>query len=85
MAAAATSITSTEIVPNLGGKLVRVNFTKADAKDTIAVPSVYGTTVVWCDVVKTSTQVKDPATAVSGLTVTLSVGTGAMTGLFLVE
>lgn len=70
--------------PAPGGlNIVALEFTKANATDTFTVPAMYGTTVVWCDIIKKSSQVKDPATAVDGRKVTLSVGTGAMVGLFL--
>lgn len=83
--AASTSITSKELIPNLAGKLAKVEFTKAGATDTIAVPAEFGDTCVWCSVVKKSTGVPDPATGISDNVVTLSVGTGVMVGLFLME
>jgi len=83
--AAATSITTEEVVPGLCGKLVKLEFTKAGNTDTVTVPSGMGSTVIWCDVNKKSDLVKDPATAVTDLTVTLSAGTGVMVGLFLLE
>lgn len=82
--AAATAVGVVSTAQNTGMTLLRVNFTKANVNDTVAVPAGYGSTVVWCDMCKISTLVKDPATAVTGLTVTCSVGTGEMTGLFLV-
>lgn len=83
--AASSDISLVNITPGLSGNLVALQFTKAGATDTIAVPAGYGSKVVWCNVVKESTGVPDPATGISNLTVTLSVGTGVMRGLFLVE
>lgn len=83
--AAATGISIINVSPGISGTILALEFTKANATDTITIPDGYGTAVVWADVGKKSTLVKDPATAVSGLTVTLSVGTGVMKGLFLIE
>lgn len=69
----------------VGINLVEMEFTKAGATDTITIPAGYGTTVVWASVVKKSTGVPDDPTAISGLEVTLSTGTGVMRGLFIVE
>lgn len=84
-----TAITTIDSIrgfaPAPGGmNLVALEFTKIGIADTIAVPSRYGSTVIWCDICAKATGVKDPATAISNLIVTLSVGTGSMVGLFLV-
>lgn len=74
-----------DLVPNLGGKLVKVEFEKEGATDVIILPDYLGSEVVWCNVVKKSTGELDDATDIDGLEVTLSTGTGTMVGLFLVE
>lgn len=81
----ATGVSIVEVVPALGGKLVKLEFTKAGATDVVNIPAGLGATVIWCDVNKKSSLVKDPATAVTDLAVTLSAETGVMVGLFLLE
>lgn len=81
----ATGVSIVEVVPALGGKLVKLEFTKANTTDVINVPAGLGATVVWCDVNLKSSLAKDPATAVTDLAVTLSAETGVMVGLFLLE
>ncbi len=81
----ATAISVVNVSPALGGTLLRINATKANANDVINVPAGYGSTVVWNDFVKESTGVKDPVTATSNLALTMSTGTGDMVGLVLVE
>ena len=83
--AAGTSVSAVGISPGVGKTLLYVEVTKANATDTVAVPSGYGTTVTWCAFTNKSTGVPDPATGISGLTITLSVGTGVTSGLVIVE
>ncbi len=80
----ATAVAVKGTGPAVGLNIIDIEFTKANETDVVNVPAGYGTTVVWCDVNKKSTGVKDPATAISSLAVTLSVGTGTMRGLFMV-
>lgn len=81
----ATSVSVVDTAHGAGLTLLRVDYTKAGATNVVNVPAGHGQTVVWCDCNKISTLVKDPATAVSSLAVTMSAGTGDFTGLFLVE
>lgn len=85
MMAEVTNISVTNVTPGNSGTILALEFTKANATDTVTIPEGFGKTVVWADVCIKSSLVKDPATAVSGLTVTLSQGTGVMKGLFMVE
>lgn len=67
-----------------GINLVAMTFTKANATDVVNVPAGYGSKVVMAIMQAEATGVPDPATAISSLAVTGSVGTGAMRGLFWV-
>jgi len=81
-----TKFEAYDIVPNLGGKLVKANFTKGHADDWVTLPDdIGGKKVVWAYVVKDTDLTADATAAVDDLKVTLSSGTGARTGLFLVE
>ncbi len=75
----------TDISPNLGGRIVKLDFTKSNSGDVVIVPEYYGQNVVWCNVVDKSDMTPDDPAAVSGREVTLSTGTGDRVGLFLVE
>lgn len=81
----ATGIVVTNASPGLGATLLKIDYTKANATDVVNIPEGYGETVIWCDFNKESTLVKDPATAVTALAITMSAGTGDFTGLVMVE
>lgn len=81
----ATAVVVKGTGPSVGINFVEMTFTKANATDVVNIPAGYGTTVVMSIVQAEATGVPDPATATSSLAVTLSVGTGAMHGLFLVR
>ncbi len=78
-------VTTIDAIHGQFGKIVILEFTKANATDTIAVPTIYGKTCISAWVQKKSTGVADPATAISANVVTLSVGTGSMIGIFVMS
>ncbi len=78
-------VTTVDKIHGQFGKIVILEFTKANATDTFAVPAIYGKTCIFASVQAKATGVADPATAISSRVVTLSVGTGSMVGMFVMS
>jgi hypothetical protein len=79
------TVTRVDPLHSCNANMLFVKFTKANATDVLNIPSQYGRTVVYTDIVGSDGYTKDVPTGITSLAITLQTGTGVCHGIVVVQ